>query len=115
MKRIYFDGNDFFVSSDGATFKLDTTPDKRTVLKGDFMIDVGSVSKLLAHFNKDVCVFSMMIDTPAKIIEMIHVNNINSQFISGVSQLKTEFKILKDKVEKHNKSGMFGRMKKIDY
>lgn len=105
MKRIYFDGNNFSVSSDGATFK------------GDFMIiiDVVSLSKLLAHFNKDVCVSSMMIDTPPGIIEMIHVNNINSQFISGVSQLKTEFKILKDKVEKHNKSGMFGRMKKIDY
>lgn len=103
MKRIYFDGNDFSVLSDGATFK------------GDFIIDVGSVSKLLAHFNKDVCVFSMIFDTPPGTIEMIHVNNVNSQFISEVSQLKTEFRILKDKVEKHNKSGMFGRMKKIDY
>ena len=115
MSRIIFDGKDFIVSDGALQFKLSGQPDGTVALKGEYKIDSESLSRLLAAFNKDVCVTSIQIPTPSCIYESIHVNPLNASFIRDIRQMKAENERLKRKIDEHNESGIFGRMKEIYY
>lgn len=115
MSIIIFDGKDFIVSDGALQFKLSGQPDGTVALKGEYKIDSESLSRLLAAFNKDVCVTSMLIPTPSCIYESIHVNPLNASFIREIRQMKAENERLKRKIDEHNESGIFGRMKEIYY
>lgn len=115
MSKIFFNGKDFIVSDGSLRFKLIGQPDGTVVLRGGYEIDSESLSKLLAAFNKDVCVTSMLIPTPSCIYESIHVNPLNASFIMEIRQMKAENERLKRKIDEHNESGIFGRMKEISY